>query len=90
MVVAITADVLVAGLLVGLVYALMCLGLGLIWGVMKVINFSAWRLYHSRWLCSVYDMEKVWSRTILRNTGDCATFLRTWSSNSPCSAPAHD
>jgi branched-chain amino acid transport system permease protein len=31
---------LTAGLLVGSVYALMCVGLGLIFGVMRVINFA--------------------------------------------------
>jgi branched-chain amino acid transport system permease protein len=31
---------LVAGLLVGCVYALMCVGLGLIFGVMRVVNFA--------------------------------------------------
>ena len=31
---------LVAGLLVGAVYGLMCVGLGLIFGVMRVINFA--------------------------------------------------
>ena len=31
---------LTAGLLVGCIYGLMCLGLGLIFGVMRVINFA--------------------------------------------------
>jgi branched-chain amino acid transport system permease protein len=31
---------LVAGLLAGAIYGLMCLGLGLIFGVMRVINFA--------------------------------------------------
>ena len=31
---------LTAGLLVGSVYALMCVGLGLIFGAMRVINFA--------------------------------------------------
>ncbi|HTV46503.1 MAG TPA: branched-chain amino acid ABC transporter permease [Stellaceae bacterium] len=34
------AQALVAGLLVGAVYGLMCVGLGLIFGVMRVINFA--------------------------------------------------
>ncbi len=34
------AQALTAGLLVGSVYALMCVGLGLIFGVMRVINFA--------------------------------------------------
>ncbi len=40
MAIAVVGDVLVAGLLVGLVYALMSLGLALIYGVMNVINFA--------------------------------------------------
>ena len=31
---------LFAGLLIGAVYGLMCVGLGLIFGVMRVINFA--------------------------------------------------
>ncbi len=34
------AQVLLAGLLVGAIYGLMCVGLGLIFGVMRVINFA--------------------------------------------------
>lgn len=34
------AQALVAGILVGCIYALMCVGLGLIFGVMRVINFA--------------------------------------------------
>jgi branched-chain amino acid transport system permease protein len=34
------AQVFVAGLLVGAIYGLMCVGLGLIFGVMRVINFA--------------------------------------------------
>ena len=32
-------QVLVAGLLNGAIYGLMCVGLGLIFGIMRVINF---------------------------------------------------
>src|SRR5579875_3272372 len=34
------AQALVAGLLVGAIYGLMCVGLGLIFGVMRVVNFA--------------------------------------------------
>ncbi|MGD9941664.1 MAG: branched-chain amino acid ABC transporter permease [Burkholderiaceae bacterium] len=33
-------QILVAGLLVGCIYGLMCMGLGLVFGVMKIINFA--------------------------------------------------
>lgn len=55
------AQVFVAGLLVGAIYGLMCVGLGLIFGVMRIINFAQGDfmmlgMYSTFYLVSVFGL----------------------------------
>lgn len=58
------ADVLAAGLLNGLIYALIAMGLALIWGIMDVINFAHGEflmlgMYTAFWLYTLLGLDPV-------------------------------
>jgi len=58
------ADVLASGLLNGLVYALIAMGLALIWGIMDVINFAHGEflmigMYTAFWLYTLFGLDPV-------------------------------
>src|SRR5579885_2937259 len=60
---------LVAGLLVGAIYGLMCVGLGLIFGVMRVINFAhgdfmMLGMYTAFHLFTLLGMQAVFGNTV--------------------------
>lgn len=55
------ANALAAGLIIGCLYGLMCIGLGLIFGIMNVVNFAQGELlmlgmYVSLYLVSVWGV----------------------------------
>jgi len=60
--VALYLQAIVNGLLVGGVYSLMALGLSLIFGIMRVINFAhgdmmVWGMYLSFWLFTTWGVD---------------------------------
>src|ERR1700748_3997300 len=60
---------LTAGLLIGAVYGLMCVGLGLIFGVMRVINFAhgdfmMLGMYAVFYLFTAFGVQAVFGNTI--------------------------
>jgi branched-chain amino acid transport system permease protein len=57
---------LVSGLLIGLVYALVAVGLTIIFGVMDIVNFShgeflMFGMYSSYWMYALWHVDPLWS-----------------------------
>jgi branched-chain amino acid transport system permease protein len=57
---------LLSGLMIGLIYALVAIGLTLIFGVMDIVNFAhgeflMFGMYSSFWLYALYALDPVWS-----------------------------
>ena len=93
---------LVAGLLIGSIYGLMCVGLGLIFGVMRVINFAQGdflmlgmyvTLYvvdRSRRDARVRTVRRTVRRRAARRAGRCSSAaiccIAIWSRASPACA----
>ena len=48
------ANALVAGLTIGCIYGLMCIGLGLIFGIMEIVNFAQGEFLMLGMFCSLY------------------------------------
>jgi len=62
-------QILVSGLLMGLIFALIAVGLTLIWGVMDVLNFAHGEflmlaMYISFWMFSLWHIDPLWSLPI--------------------------
>jgi branched-chain amino acid transport system permease protein len=65
----ILTQTLVSGLLIGLIYALVAIGLTLIFGVMDIVNFShgefvMFGMYSSFWLFSLFALDPIFSLPI--------------------------
>jgi branched-chain amino acid transport system permease protein len=63
-------EVLVAGLLNGLVYALVAVGLSLIWGITEVLNFAHGEFlmlgaYTAYWLYTIYQIDPLFSAPLV-------------------------
>jgi branched-chain amino acid transport system permease protein len=59
-------QILVSGLLMGLIFALIAVGLTLIWGVMDVLNFAHGEflmlaMFISFWMFSLWSVDPLWS-----------------------------
>jgi len=59
-------QILVSGLLMGLIFALIAVGLTLIWGVMDVLNFAHGEflmlaMFISFWMFSLWEIDPLWS-----------------------------
>ena len=57
---------LASGLLIGLIYALVAIGLTIIFGVMDIVNFShgeflMFGMYSSFWLYSLYALDPIYT-----------------------------
>ena len=75
-----------AGLLIGAVYGLMCVGLGLIFGVMRVINFAhgdfmMLGMYAAFYLFTSLGVQTVFGNTSARSSRSCSP-----APSLPCSA----
>lgn len=62
-------QILVSGLLMGLIFALIAVGLTLIWGVMDVLNFAHGEflmlaMFISFWMFSLWQVDPLWSLPI--------------------------
>jgi branched-chain amino acid transport system permease protein len=60
----ILAQTLASGLLIGLIYALVAIGLTLIFGVMDIVNFShgeflMFGMYSSFWLFALFALDPI-------------------------------
>lgn len=51
------ANALVAGLTIGCLYGLMCIGLGLIFGIMEIVNFAQGEFLMLGMFCSLYPVS---------------------------------
>jgi len=59
-------QILVSGLLMGLIFALIAVGLTLIWGVMDILNFAHGEflmlaMYISFWMFALWNIDPLWS-----------------------------
>jgi branched-chain amino acid transport system permease protein len=59
-------QILVSGLLMGLIFALIAVGLTLIWGVMDILNFAHGEflmlaMFFSFWMFSLWAIDPLWS-----------------------------
>jgi branched-subunit amino acid ABC-type transport system permease component len=65
-------NALAAGVIIGCIYGLMCVGLGLIFGVMKVINFAQGELLMLGMYVSLYLVANpFWVRMSARSLARC-------------------
>lgn len=59
-------QILISGLLMGLIFALIAVGLTLIWGVMDILNFAHGEflmlaMFFSFWMFSLWAIDPLWS-----------------------------
>jgi len=60
---------LASGVLIGLIYALVAVGLTLIFGVMEIVNFSHGEfvmlgMYSAFWMYALYALDPIWTLPI--------------------------